>query len=151
MHLSLQRLSCAVSRRLHRPVIVLLLAMLLGGCSEAAHPSLEGTWVGEDAEGSRQVLIFRDDNTATWKIESAQFTGSFDIEYSFDASTTPYHLDLTGFGNGPLTGQTLYGIIAFDGDESFRLDVEPGAADGDGEDVRPTTFSEQTIVYTKTE
>lgn len=133
-------------------VLVGLFFLLLGGCSEQeTHPSLQGTWVGEDADGGRQTFIFRDDNTATWKIESAQFTGSFDIEYAFDASTTPHHLDLTGFGTGPLTGQTLYGIITFDGDESFRLDVEPGAADGSGEDVRPTTFSEQTVVYTKTE
>ncbi|HMB93962.1 MAG TPA: hypothetical protein VKP65_24140 [Rhodothermales bacterium] len=134
-----------------RLVVILLLALWLGGCSKAAHPSLEGTWVGEDAEGSRQTLIFRDDNTATWKIESSQFTGSFDIDYTFDASTTPYHLDLTGFDTGPLTGRTLYGIIAFDGDESFRLDVEPGEVNGNGEEARPLTFSDQTVVYTKTE
>jgi hypothetical protein len=97
------------------------------------------------------MLIFRDDNTATWKIESVNFTGSFDIQYTFDASTTPYRLDLTGFGTGPLEGLTLYGIIAFDGDESFRLEVEPGEVGGAGEEVRPAAFSEQTVIYTKAE
>jgi hypothetical protein len=135
----------------YRPGLILWLVLLLGGCGEAAHPSLEGTWVGEDAEGSRQTLIFRDDNTATWKIESSQFTGSFDIDYTFDASTTPHHLDLSGFDTGPLAGRTLYGIMAFDGDESFRLDVEPGETGEDGAVARPLVFGDQTVVYTKTE
>lgn len=135
----------------YRPGLILWLVLLLGGCGEAAHPSLEGTWVGEDAEGSRQTLIFRDDNTATWKIESSQFTGSFDIDYTFDASTTPHHLDLSGFDTGPLAGRTLYGIMAFDGDESFRLDVEPGEIGEDGAAARPLVFGDQTVVYTKTE
>lgn len=109
-------------------------------------PVLTGTWAGEDAHGYRQTFIFMEDGAAKWVLEKEDFREVFEIRYDADFSAVPMRLDLSGFDRGPLEGRTLYGIVEFPDKLSFRFDCEPGPPDG-GDEVRPDSFTEQTVHY----
>ena len=59
------------------------------------------------------------------------------------ASVEPHHFDLDGFDEGPLEGQTLYGIVEFSGPDAFDWAAEPGADTS----ARPTEFDDATFTF----
>jgi len=66
------------------------------------------------------------------------------MEYRYDCSKRPVELDLFGFQSGPLTGKTLFGVLEWSSDTSFRFNAEPGT----DAVARPQTFeSDQTLKF----
>mgnify|MGYP000844745542 CR=1 FL=1 len=98
---------------------------------------LTGQWTNKEG----QFFVFEPNGHAYWLVKFGSEFDTFPIRYHYDCKKNPLRLDLTGFKAGPLTGKTLYGILEWTSDTSFRFDGEPGLSP----DVRPETFnSEQT-------
>jgi len=117
--------------------LILAIAIGLTSCKQSNNKLL-GSWDNKDG----QILEFNNDGTALWVFYTETDRDTFEIRYTFDHSTTQNQLDLTGFSVGPLTGKTLYGIVEFRGNDTFRFDCEPSVED------RPKTFSsDQTQTY----
>ena len=125
---------------------IMLLALLACGRGEDASQKLLGSWSGIDQQDIHHTFIFHADNTMSWVLAEA---GTVHVRYRFDPSTTPYQLDLTGFQGPPLEGKSLYGILEFVDDTAIRFDCDAGPVDADGDTLRPTTFTESTVTYTK--
>lgn len=123
---------------------------LLGGavslffCCNTTTPCHELTGQWSNREG--QFFLFQPNGKALWLIKFGSQFDTFPVEYRYDCGQQPLTLDLTGFQSGPLTGKTLYGILEWTSDSSFRFDAEPGATP----EVRPATFNtEQTMKFYK--
>jgi hypothetical protein len=116
----------------------LFLIFFIPGCSDTGD-TLHGTWQNDFG----QTFVFNDDNTAFWVFKSGDVIDTFYIKYKVDYYSEPVTLDLYGFKIGPLTGQTLFGIIEFE-NNSFNCDFEAGY----NEKIRPKEFDpEQTQKY----
>lgn len=103
---------------------------------------LPGQWTNREG----QVFLFQPDGKGLWLIKFGSEFDTFPISYQYDCSRKPAALDLSGFQTGPLTGKTLFGILEWTSDSSFRFDAEPGTLP----EVRPKTFnSEQTMKFYK--
>lgn len=103
---------------------------------------LAGQWTNREG----QVFLFQPNGRAFWLIKFGSQFDTFPIEYRYDCGQQPLALDLAGFQSGPLTGKTLYGIVEWTSDSSFRFDAEPGTLP----EVRPTKFdNEQTMRFYK--
>ncbi len=101
------------------------LATLLLSCNTAENcRELTGRW--SNREG--QILVFEPDGKATWLIQFGSQFDTFAIRYQYDCSQKISTLDLSDFTTGPLSGKTLYGIIAWSSDSVFRFDAEPGTS-----------------------
>lgn len=120
------------------PLSLAFLAFLaLQGCTGSDCRDISGRW--SNREG--QTFEFRPDGKALWLVRFGSQVDSVQMEYQYNCKTRPAQLDLTGFQSGPLTGKTLFGILEWNSDSSFRFDAEAGA----GPEVRPATFdSDQT-------
>jgi hypothetical protein len=108
-------------------------------------PGLVGEWqaTSENAEGSS--FVFREDGTALWLLPD-----TFQIRYETDLHASPRALDLSGFEKGPLRGYVLYCIFDLEGDDTMRLDCEPGVASERGAGIRPDEFGgEQTQTFVR--
>jgi hypothetical protein len=108
-------------------------------------PGLVGEWqaTSENAEGSS--FVFREDGTALWLLPD-----TFQIRYETDLDASPRALDLSGFEKGPLRGYVLYCIFDLEGDDTMRLDCEPGVASERGAGIRPDDFGgEQTQTFVR--
>lgn len=105
-------------------------------------PELAGRWANREG----QVFMFQPNGSAQWLVKFGSQYDTFPMEYRYDCGKKPAELDLTGFQSGPLTGKTLYGILEWTSDSSFRFDAEPGASP----ELRPATFNiEQTMKFYK--
>ena len=142
------------------PVVGTVVAATLGACAtsvrapQSAQSCLLGTWTGTGANDIAQTFEFRADNTATWSMIGANFSGSFELDYTIQDQPVPHPFALGLFNDGPLAGRSPFGIVEFIGDDQFRLDLEPGSggiAPGDsaGELSRPSEFTDQTVTYTR--
>lgn len=101
---------------------------------------LSGRWTNREG----QVLEFQPGGKALWLIQFGSKFDTFPIQYRYDCDQKPVTLDFSGFKAGPLTGKTLFGILEWAGDSTFRFDAEPGASP----EVRPKIFNvEQTERY----
>ena len=104
--------------------------------------ALIGRWTTREG----QDFIFQSGGKALWLF---QFGSSFDtayLDYRLDCSQKPAALDLSNFKNGPHLGKTLYGIIEWSSDSTFRLRYEPGTVP----EVRPAAFdNEQSLKFHK--
>jgi hypothetical protein len=99
---------------------------------------LVGAWDNKNG----QILVFHPSKQALWVFYSEAKRDTFNITYRTDFLKEPKYLDLTDFKTGPLKGGTLYGIVEFEKDHSFRFDCEPSQKN------RPMTFaSRQTQRY----
>lgn len=118
-----------------------ILAVIFGllSCNQPENKLL-GVWDNRNG----QIIEFKSNGKALWIFYTETTKDTFEISYKFDRLATPNQLDLTDFKVGPLTGKTLYGIIEFQGNHSFRFDCEPSVSD------RPKTFNPiQTQSYYK--
>ncbi len=108
-------------------------------------PDLVGEWeaISENAEGS--AFVFGEEGTALWLLQD-----TFHIRYEADLDASPHTLDLSGFEEGPLEGYVLYCIFDLEGNDTMRLDCEPGVASERGAGIRPDGFgSEQTQTFVR--
>ena len=105
---------------------------------------LSGHWTTQEG----QDLIFLHDGKALWL---TRFGSRFDtnrMEYHLECNANLITLDLSNFQTGPHTGKTLFGILEWSSDTSFRLRYEPGLSP----EVRPTEFdNDQAVKFVRTE
>ena len=123
------------------------LAVAVFSCAGPTNP-LRGEWVSVGADEARTTYIFGDDGRARWIIELEEAPDTFDVAYEVRGFTTPIELDVGPWQRGPLTGQTLFGIVELQGPDRFRVDFEPANPDGDGSE-RPATLSEQAVTFVR--
>ncbi len=120
-------------------LLILVGTLWLVSCSQSGNKLL-GSWDNKNG----QIIEFKSGSKALWIFYDETASDTFEIDYKFNHSTVPNQLDLTNFKVGPLTGKTLYGIIEFQGNDTFRFDCEPSSIN------RPQTFdSKQTQTYYK--
>jgi len=110
---------------------------IIPGCAKRSQ--IVGTWIGESPYAEGWVLVLREDGTATWSMQTPDFSDAFELTYRFDDTVSPHQFDLMGFDHGMLEGQTLFGILEFKESDSFWWDAEPGSV-GNGDRIRPTVF-----------
>lgn len=113
-------------------VIASLPLLSLFSCNGTNCRELNGRW--SNREG--QSFYFEPNGKALWLVRFGSQIDTFAMEYQYDCKKQPAVLDLSGFQTGPLSGKTLYGILEWNSDSSFRFDSEAGI----GPDVRPLTF-----------
>jgi uncharacterized protein (TIGR03067 family) len=137
--------------RLHWTLALALVVAI--GCGNSR--SLEGTWEGTDDTGNRMTFVFEGDGQAAWIVEpgaagTMMAPETIRMRYQTDPSAEPATIDFSDFDFGPLEGTTTYGIYEFTEGNAFRIDLEPAGPDGDAS-VRPRTFSDDTVVFTRVE
>ncbi len=117
--------------------------LFLSACQNTQNcRDLIGIW--SNREG--QKLIFQKDNSALWLFQFGSRTDSFFITYKYDCKKQPAALDLSNFASGSLAGKTLFGILEWTNDSSFRFDAEPG----NSPEIRPKSFNlEQVQTFIK--
>lgn len=120
------------------PVALALIVLLpLICCTDTPCRELNGRW--STREG--QSFYFKENGEGFWLIRFGSKVDTIAMHYRYDCKKEPIELDLHDFKSGPLVGKTLFGILEWNSDTSFRFDAEVGA----GPQVRPTTFeSDQT-------
>lgn len=112
--------------------IALLALLPFIHCTDPPCRSLEGHWTNREG----QSFQFLPGGKALWLIRFGSQVDTFRMEYRYNCKKQPAELDLSGFQSGPLKGKTLYGILEWSNDSSFRFDSETGYS----VDVRPSAF-----------
>lgn len=123
--------------------------VVLAACGGDAGVSLVGEWTGTDTAGQTTRFVFRADSTGLWVAATQGAVDTVSLRYTLNRDTVPHHLDLSRLDRGPLAGATLYGILTFDGNDSFQLDLEPGPPGAGDRAPRPTRFTAETVVFTR--
>lgn len=127
------------------PFLIFISAYSVRG-QDSAHP-LMGRWTGQDTWGTTQTFIFDGEQNARWIVGSDRETETLEIQYDIDYETVPHPIKISGIVSGPLKDRVLYGILGFRGSDIFRMDLEPGAPGSTN--VRPVSFSEQSVTYSR--
>jgi len=112
--------------------IAFLACLSLLHCSDPPCTELSGNWTNREG----QSFQFLPGGKALWLIRFGSQVDTFRMEYRYNCKKQPAELDLSGFQSGPLKGKTLYGILEWSNDSSFRFDSETGYS----ADVRPSAF-----------
>lgn len=121
--------------------------LLVLGCG-GAPDLLPGEWVSVDAPGPRMTWVLPEGDTAMFIVALEPGPDTSRLPWRSDPTRTPVHLDLGPWPDGPLEGRTLYGIVELHGPDRFRVDLEPGNAEGGG-DARPTAFTAQAVSFVR--
>lgn len=125
-------------------------ALLLGfvvllGCDAASSNKLVGEWSSDDL----LTLIFDDDGTGIWSFGAPSADNAYSFYYAYDENLGVDYLVLNNFDNDEMRAVALHGIVAFEGENQFKVDWEPNAV-GSKRTVVPSEFDpEQTLVFTK--
>ena len=96
---------------------------------------LYGRWTTNEG----QEFVFQKDGKALWL---TRFGSQFDtvlFSYYLNCKAEPATFDLLHFQTGPYVGKTLFGILEWTSDTSFRLQYEPGT----DEWARPKEFDNE--------
>lgn len=112
--------------------IALFALFPLWGCTDTACRELNGRW--STREG--QSFYFDKNGNALWLVRFGSQVDTISMKYRYNCQKNPAELDLSDFETGPLVGKTLFGILEWNNDTSFRFDAEAGL----GPEVRPVTF-----------
>ncbi len=122
--------------------LIAVLAMLLfawGNCTgKVTCHELSGRWTTHEG----QDILFLQGGKALWLTRFGSQYDTVPFEYELNCKTSPASIDLGHFYNGPYTGKTLFGILEWTTDTSFRMQYEPGTDAG----VRPEKFSMESAV-----
>ena len=101
---------------------------------------LTGRWTTHEG----QEFVFQQDGKALWLTRFGSQFDTVPFEYHLNCKAEPATIDLHHFYTGPYSGKTLFGILEWTSDTSFRLRYEPGA----DEWARPQEFdSESTMKF----
>ena len=127
--------------------LVLSTALLLVFPSCTLDPpcrELTGRWTTREG----QDLIFQAGGTALWLTSFGSQFDTVRMMFKLDCKKEPATLDLSDFQSGPHAGKTLFGILEWQSDTSFRLRYESGTR----AEVRPKAFEpEQTLKFFRVE
>lgn len=134
---------------MYKIIILIWTFFALISCQSDRQNELMGSWSGEDNMGNKQSFVFEDDSTVLWIFNPATQADTFKLNYRFNKNTDPFELDLKGFNRGFLKDRSLFGILEFVDTDTFRVDFEPGPADTLPGLVRPKSFTDETVYYTK--
>jgi hypothetical protein len=115
---------------------------MICACQNNVCHDLVGRWGNQEG----QSILFEAGGKAFWLIRFGSQIDTFPISYLYDCEKKPTHLNLSNFKNGPFTGKTLFGILDWKDQNSFRFNAEAG----ESFDIRPKNFeSEQTQIFTR--
>lgn len=129
-----------VFTRIYTYAAPLAASILLVACNGRICHELAGRW--SNLEG--QEMIFQPDGKALWLTRFGSQYDTVLFEYSLDCKPDPATVELTQFYSGPFSGKTLYGILEWTSDTSFRMRYESGM----NADVRPKDFdAEETMKF----
>ena len=117
------------------------LFLFFSACRSASDcRELPGHWTTHEG----QELVFAPDGSALWLTKFGSQYDTVRMRFQFDCAARPITLDLSDFKNGPHTGKSLFGILDWSSDSSFRFRYEVGSQPA----VRPREFdAEQTQKY----
>lgn len=125
----------------HRLAAYLLLCAALYACRPAGNTPCrapEGAWINPDGF----QFVFLPENNMLWLTQFGTQYDTVHLRYTLDCGTAPAGLDLSNFDAGPHRGKTLYGIMEWTSDSSFRFRYE--------QDARPAVFdSDQTMRFVR--
>lgn len=115
-----------------------VLIITIWACDGAPQcPSLTGGWTNHEG----QDIQFKTDGSGLWLVRFGSSIDTTTFRYAVHCTRTPIQLDITDFSSGPFRGKSVYGIIEWSSDTSFRFRFEAGVVP----DVRPSAFdSDQT-------
>jgi len=120
--------------------IALLALFSSTGCDMGDCRDLAGRW--STREG--QTMLFKKNGKALWLTRFGSQVDTVPMEFRYDCKKKPVELDLWKFQTGPLVGKTLFGILEWNSDTSFRFNAEAGTDPA----IRPKTFeSDQTMKF----
>ncbi len=102
-------------------------------CREAPCRPLEGQWQTEEGH----LWSFHQDRLL-WITRFGQLLDTVVLSYRYDCATYPIALDLKELAGGPWRRKTLYGILEWSSDTSFRF----CAAAGTDPSLRPRHFTD---------
>ncbi|MEO6038806.1 MAG: hypothetical protein ABIQ93_10355 [Saprospiraceae bacterium] len=125
---------------LYTPLFLLIL--LCTSCiSTLPCRELVGHWTTHEG----QDLVFLPQGQALWLTKFGSQYDTIRMKFKFDCQRQPATLDLSDFQNGPHIRKTLFGILDWSSDSSFRFRYEVGSQSAD----RPQEFDvEQTQKFT---
>ena len=95
-----------------------------------------GNWSGDGQE-----LVFLTDQKGYWITQFGSQRDTESFVFDLDCDHKPPRLDLKDFQSGTNLGKTLFGIIDWQSDTSFRLQYETGTSS----EVRPHEFDNEQI------
>lgn len=107
--------------------IPLFCGACLSDCRE-----LTGRWTTYEG----QDLVFGPDGNALWLTKFGSQYDTVRMRFKSDCDARPITLDLLDFQNGPHVGKSLFGILDWNSDSSFRFRYEVGSQPT----VRPQAF-----------
>ncbi|MBL7783838.1 MAG: hypothetical protein JNM22_21560 [Saprospiraceae bacterium] len=99
---------------------------------------LSGRWTTHEG----QEMLFLEGGKALWLTRFGSQYDTVPFEYELNCKASPATIDLDHFYTGPYTGKTLFGILEWTTDTSFRMQYEPGME----ANVRPEKFSMESAV-----
>lgn len=99
---------------------------------------LSGHWTTQEG----QDLVFLPEGKALWLTRFGSRYDTNQLEYRLDCTASLVSIDLHNFRSGPHSGITLFGILEWSSDTSFRLRYEPGTQP----DVRPAAFDNEQVI-----
>lgn len=121
------------------PMFFVFFLACVGG-EQTSCKAPEGIWNNPDGFN----FVFLPENELLWLTQFGTQYDTVRLRYRLDCTTMPVGVDLSDFDTGPYRGKTLYGIMEWTSDTSFRMRYEG--------DARPTVFdSEQTLRFSKQE
>ena len=125
----------------HLHAAVLLAApLLIVSCTGRICHELTGHWT----TGDGQEMVFQLDGKAMWLTRFGSQYDTVLFEYALDCNPDPATVELTKFRTGPFSGKSLYGILEWTSDTTFRIQYEAGMS----ADVRPEKFDgEETVRF----
>ncbi len=120
--------------------IALLALFSITACDTGSCRNLNGRW--STREG--QSILFQKNQKALWLTRFGSQVDTVPMKFRYDCKKEPVELDLSQFQTGPLVGKTLFGILEWNSDTSFRFNAEAGTDPA----IRPKTFeSDQTLKF----
>lgn len=129
----------------HFSIFCAALFFLFPSCTfDSPCRELTGRWTTREG----QDIVFQAGGTALWLTSFGSQFDTVRLHFLLNCKKAPAAIDLSDFENGPHKGQTLYGILEWQSDSSFRLRYEPGARP----EARPKAFEpEQTLKFFRKE
>lgn len=99
---------------------------------------ISGRWTNHEG----QEFLFQEGGKAMWLTRFGSQYDTVLFEYYLNCNADPAAIDLKHFYTGPFSGKTLFGILEWTSDTSFRMQYEPGLS----AEVRPEKFNGEEVM-----
>lgn len=129
----------------HFTVLCTALFLMFNSCTfDPPCRELTGRWTTREG----QDLLFQAGGTALWLTSFGSQFDTVRMLFKLDCKKAPAELDLSDIQSGPYAGKTLFAILEWQSDTSFRMRYETGTRP----EVRPKAFEpDQTLKFYRTE